>query len=75
MTEIVEKFKPLELKDVRYWGYLFDPVLSWVVSFNKYLFKLPGYQWLGNSCQKEFEQDYGKKSFNMAIRFVKSSDL
>jgi 2-polyprenyl-3-methyl-5-hydroxy-6-metoxy-1,4-benzoquinol methylase len=73
--EIVEKFKSLQLKEVRYWGYLFDPLLSWSITFSKYIYQFPGYQQLEHLCQQEFERNYGRRSFNMALKFCKLPKL
>jgi ubiquinone/menaquinone biosynthesis C-methylase UbiE len=70
LAEIAERFKPLEVVEVKYWGYFFDPVLSWLLSLSGDA-NFPGRPWIERACSREFEQDYGHHSFNMALKFQK----
>lgn len=72
--EIAEKFKPLQLSTIRYWGYLFDPLLSWASALSTNSIKFPGYKMLEDACLWEFKQDYEMRSFNVALKFYKSSN-
>jgi len=69
VEEITEKFKPLELLQVNYWGYFFDPLMSWAIALSKGSRRVPGYGWLEEAYAKEIKSDYGKQSFNVALKF------
>jgi 2-polyprenyl-3-methyl-5-hydroxy-6-metoxy-1,4-benzoquinol methylase len=71
VEEITEKFKPLELLQVNYWGYFFDPLMSWAIALSKGSRRVPGYEWLEQGWAKEIKSDYGKQSFNVALKFYK----
>ena len=75
VEELTEKFKPLELSQVIYWGYFFDPLLSWALALSRGSCRFLGYEWLERSCAKEFERDYGLRSFNVALKFYKPPDV
>lgn len=71
MDELVETFKPLELQRVTYWGYFFDPLLSWANALLGESLEFPGRAWLERCCKQEFERDWGQRAFNMAIKFYR----
>jgi hypothetical protein len=59
--EIAKRFEPLQLEEVRYWGYVFDPLLSWTNAL-----RLPA-GWLDRLCSQEFKQSWGVRAFNIAL--------
>jgi 2-polyprenyl-3-methyl-5-hydroxy-6-metoxy-1,4-benzoquinol methylase len=71
--ELVQKFKPLELMEVVYSGYFFDPLLSWAVALSRRRANLPGFRLIEQACRREYKQDFGRRSFNVAIKFRKPS--
>jgi SAM-dependent methyltransferase len=74
VEEMVEKFKPLRLLQAVYFGYLFDPLLSWAYALSRGSERFPGYKWLEQACSKEFDRDYGRRSFNVALKFCKPAN-
>jgi len=74
VEELIEKFKPLKLLQVVYFGYLFDPLLTWAVALSRGSGQFPGYKWLEQACRREFNRDYGQRSFNVAAKFLKPAD-
>ena len=71
IQELVDKFRPLELSKVTYFGYLFDPLVSWAIALFRGPGRLPGFSLLEEARRKELERDYGLRSFNMAASFSK----
>jgi SAM-dependent methyltransferase len=70
--ELAGKFSPLQLDRELYWGYFFDPLLSWAESLTRGKVTLPGDGWLQERCRREFERSWGRRAFNMALRFYKA---
>lgn len=68
VEELVEKFKPLQLERAIYWGYFFDPLLSWAIALSRG--KL-NFSWLRSWSSWEFKREWGKRAFNVALRFKK----
>lgn len=75
VKELTEKFKPLELLQIRYWGYFFDPLLSWITALTRGANKFINYDWLEKACLREFNCDYGEQSFNVALKFRKPNGV
>lgn len=75
VEEISEKFKPLRLLQVVYFGYFFDPLLTWAVSLSRGSDRFPGYKWLEQAYSREFKRDYGQRSFNVALKFCKPTNF
>jgi SAM-dependent methyltransferase len=71
LPELTGKFSPLEVSKVAYFGYLFDPLMTWVYALTRGSNRVPGYQWLSDAYHRELAQDYGQRSFNMAVCFQK----
>lgn len=72
--ELIEKFKPLQVLQAVYYGYFFDPLLSWAVALSRDSRRFPGYNCLEQACRKEFDRNYGQRSFNVALKFRKPTD-
>nr|WP_238718212.1 class I SAM-dependent methyltransferase [Petrachloros mirabilis] len=70
--DLSQKFQPLKLVEARYWGYVYDPLLSWVEGLSKRGLMPAELPWLNARCATEFERDYGTRAFNMALKFVKT---
>jgi SAM-dependent methyltransferase len=70
LEELVEAFRPLEFKQAVYWGYFFDPVLSWTNALSRDRLNL---DWLENCFEREFEHEWGSRAFNIAVCFQKSN--
>jgi 2-polyprenyl-3-methyl-5-hydroxy-6-metoxy-1,4-benzoquinol methylase len=75
VQELIEKFKPLQLLQVVYFGYFFDTLLSWAVALSRGSGQFPGYTWLEQAYRRELERDYGQRSFNVALKFYKPTDV
>jgi 2-polyprenyl-3-methyl-5-hydroxy-6-metoxy-1,4-benzoquinol methylase len=73
VAELAETFKPLQLVAAVHYGYLLDPLLSWVSALSRGSGRFPGYAALERACGRELERDYGVKSFNVAVKFLKSA--
>ncbi len=71
LEELQEAFRPLQLMEVVYFGYLFDPLVSWAVALCGKPGKLPGFSLLERGRRRELDRDYGKRSFNVAVSFCK----
>jgi hypothetical protein len=75
VQELTEKFSPLQLVQTVYWGYLFDPLLTWAVALSRGSNQFPFFAWLEQACRREFDRDYGQRSFNVALKFCKPTDM
>ena len=71
VQELIEKFWPLQLVQTVYYGYLFDPLLTWAVALSRGSHQFPFYSRLEQACLREFSRDYGERSFNVALKFCK----
>lgn len=74
VEELIEKFRPLQLLQKIYYGYLFDPLLTWAFALSRGSGQFPGYSWLERAYRKELELDYGERSFNVALKFCKPTE-
>ena len=71
VQELVDRFRPLQLLDAVYFGYLFDPLLTWAYALSRGSGKFPFFAWLYDARQRELNHDYGSRSFNVAVKFYK----
>jgi SAM-dependent methyltransferase len=71
LQELVSKFSPLQVSRVAYFGYLFDPLMSWAFALTRGSNQIPGFSWLQRAYRKELNSDYGQRSFNIAVSFHK----
>jgi 2-polyprenyl-3-methyl-5-hydroxy-6-metoxy-1,4-benzoquinol methylase len=71
LQELTDKFNPLQPSQVVYFGYVFDPLLSWAVALSRGSGRIPRFSWLQRACRKELDRDYGQRSFNVALSFHK----
>jgi 2-polyprenyl-3-methyl-5-hydroxy-6-metoxy-1,4-benzoquinol methylase len=71
LSELIMKFSPLQISKVSYFGYVFDPLLSWAVALSRGSGRIPGFSWLQRASRKELDRDYGRRSFNIAVSFHK----
>jgi 2-polyprenyl-3-methyl-5-hydroxy-6-metoxy-1,4-benzoquinol methylase len=71
LQELINKFSPLEVSEVTYFGYVFDPLMSWAWALTGGSNRIPGFSWLQRAYCRELEHDYGQRSFNIAVRFYK----
>jgi SAM-dependent methyltransferase len=72
LQELTKAFSPLRVSQVVYFGYMFDPLLSWAVSLSRVFGRTPSWLWLRRACQRELDHDFGQRSFNIAASFYKS---
>jgi 2-polyprenyl-3-methyl-5-hydroxy-6-metoxy-1,4-benzoquinol methylase len=72
LQELTRAFSPLRVSQVVYFGYMFDPLLSWAVSLSRSCGRTPSFSWLRRACRRELDHDYGQHSFNIAASFYKS---
>lgn len=70
-AELRAAFAPLELTETRRWGYLYDPLASWADGLQRKLGFAPGAARIAQACTTEYGQDFGEKSFNIAVAFTK----
>ena len=75
VEQLIQSFKPLELLHIVYYGYFFDPLLTWAVALSRGSRQFPGYKWIEQACSRELERDYGQRSFNVALKFCKPTEL
>jgi 2-polyprenyl-3-methyl-5-hydroxy-6-metoxy-1,4-benzoquinol methylase len=71
LQELINKFSPLQFSQVAYFGYVFDPLLSWAFALSRGSGRIPGFSWLQRACRRELDRDYGERSFNIAVSFHK----
>jgi SAM-dependent methyltransferase len=71
LQELTSKFSPLQVSQVAYFGYLFDPLLSWAIALTRGSGRIPGFSWLQQAYREELNRDYGQGSFNIAVSFYK----
>jgi 2-polyprenyl-3-methyl-5-hydroxy-6-metoxy-1,4-benzoquinol methylase len=81
LQELIDKFSPLQLSHVVYFGYVFDPLLAWAVALSRrgsgrilhsgMTNEELGFPWLQRACRRELDRDYGQRSFNVAVSFHK----
>jgi SAM-dependent methyltransferase len=73
VQELAALFTNFEITRILYSGYFFDPLLSWASVLARGTRSLPGYRLIERACRAEYDQDYGDRSFNVAIQFRKRS--
>ncbi len=71
LQELTSKFSPLQVSQVTYFGYLFDPLMTWVYALTRGSNRIPGFSWLQRAYRRELGRDYGQRSFNIAVSFCK----
>jgi 2-polyprenyl-3-methyl-5-hydroxy-6-metoxy-1,4-benzoquinol methylase len=71
LQELTSKFSPLQVSQVTYFGYLFDPLMTWVYALTRGSNRIPGFSWLQRAYRRELDRDYGQRSFNIAVSFCK----
>jgi 2-polyprenyl-3-methyl-5-hydroxy-6-metoxy-1,4-benzoquinol methylase len=71
LAELASKFSPLQVSQVVYFGYFFDPLFSWAVALSRGSGRVPGFAWLQRALRNELDRDYGPRSFNIAVSFYK----
>jgi 2-polyprenyl-3-methyl-5-hydroxy-6-metoxy-1,4-benzoquinol methylase len=71
LQELVDRFSPLRLSQVVYFGYVFDPLHTWAVALSGGSRRIPGTSMLEQARWKELNHDYGERSFNVAVSFCK----
>ena len=69
MRGLAADFAPLQPAATRYWGYLYDPILSWATSIEMRTRWVPARRFLEGGFRRELQQDYDTRSYNMAMRF------
>jgi 2-polyprenyl-3-methyl-5-hydroxy-6-metoxy-1,4-benzoquinol methylase len=71
LDELNGQFSGLKFEDVTYFGYLFDPLLTWAYAVFGEQSSNPLVKWLERRAAAEFRRSYGDKSFNMIAVFSK----
>jgi 2-polyprenyl-3-methyl-5-hydroxy-6-metoxy-1,4-benzoquinol methylase len=71
LQELESKFSPLQVSQVAYFGYLFDPLMSWACALTRGSNRILGYARLQRAYRRELDRDYGRRSFNIAVSFYK----
>jgi 2-polyprenyl-3-methyl-5-hydroxy-6-metoxy-1,4-benzoquinol methylase len=71
LQELIDKFSPLQFSQVVYFGYVFDPLVSWSVALSRGSGRIPGSAWLQRARLRELSREYGQRSFNIVVRFHK----
>ena len=69
LEELIDKFSPLQVSQVVYFGYFFDPLVTWAFALSRGSGRLPGFSWLQRARLRELDRDYGQRSFNIAVSF------
>jgi 2-polyprenyl-3-methyl-5-hydroxy-6-metoxy-1,4-benzoquinol methylase len=72
LDEIRERFAALKFEQVRHFGYVFDPLLTWAYAVFGEQSKNPVVKWLERRALVEFQRSYGDKAFNMVAVFSKA---
>jgi SAM-dependent methyltransferase len=71
LQELANKFMPLEVSKVVYFGYVVDPLMSWAYALTRGSNRVTGLSWLQRAYRRELDRDYGQRSFNIAVSFCK----
>jgi predicted SAM-dependent methyltransferase len=71
LDELSESFAPLEVAEIRRWGYFFDPLASWSNGLQRKLGFSPSHTRISEACAAEYTREYGDRSFNIAVSFLK----
>ena len=71
LQELTNKFSPLQVSQVAYFGYVVDPLMTWVYALTRGSNRIPGFSWLQRAYRRELDRDYGRRSFNIAVSFRK----
>ena len=71
LEELAAKFRPLQVSQVVYFGYFFDPLVTWAAALSRGRNGFPGLSWLKRRQARELDRDYGRRSFNMVVSFCK----
>jgi SAM-dependent methyltransferase len=71
LEELAAAFLPLRVSRVVYFGYFFDPLVNWAFALSTGRGRLPGSSWLERGRHRELNRDYGRRSFNIVVSFVK----
>ena len=72
--ELLDAFAPLEPIATRYWGYLYDPLLSWSEGLKRKLGVAPFQERMARGCMAEYDKDHGPASFNLAVALRKKGE-
>lgn len=67
LEEIKNQFSAMKLEKVVYWGYVYDPLLTWSQALFGYSSNSPIIRWLEDRVDTEITKNYGSRSFNMAL--------
>jgi 2-polyprenyl-3-methyl-5-hydroxy-6-metoxy-1,4-benzoquinol methylase len=70
LQELSVKFFPLQVSESVYFGYFFDPLLNWAIALSRVSGRF-AFSWLQRARDKELTRDYGQRSFNIAVSFIK----
>lgn len=71
LEELADKFRPLQISQVVYFGYFFEPLVNWTFALSMSRNRFPGLSWLERLHRRELDRDYGPRSFNIAASFYK----
>ena len=75
VQELMDRFSPLKVSQIVYFGYFFDPLLTWALALTGGTGRLRGLSRLQQARRRELDRDYGDRSFNVAISFYKPITL
>lgn len=70
---LVQKFRAFEVRAVRRFGLLAEPLSAWTASLNKRGVSVPGQTWIRRKLREDAETDPGAAGYSMAVRFQKPS--
>jgi 2-polyprenyl-3-methyl-5-hydroxy-6-metoxy-1,4-benzoquinol methylase len=71
LEELANKFSPLQVSKVVYFGYFFDPLVTWAFALSRGSGRIPGFALLQRARRHELDRDYGQRSFNIVVSFYK----
>jgi predicted SAM-dependent methyltransferase len=70
-AEIAAAFHMFDIKLVKRFGYLYEPLGAWAQSIEQRGVKLPGRNWLARKVEEENAREFGEEAYSFALSFRK----
>ena len=73
LAELESLCSPLKYVEHRYWGFFYEPLGYWADSVVRRIGRFPGLGLLHRRMIVEYSQDFGDRSFNIAVKLAKDN--